>query len=227
MTTAPTPDATNTPRPTATQRPTPTATAPPSEAAVEIAQWHRVERQYTDGVTIVGVLVNTGNATASEVNVVASVYDANGVILGSEESWTVAPILPAGAKGPFEIRITSIDTAAVDDSKTVVQGQYVTMEPDSFEAEYYTTDGLVVTQLQWTLERISGEVRNDDSETVENVRILVVGYDAAGNVVTVESLYADLDQLSPGQSSPFSAAMYQGYDAPVSSEWQVYANPLD
>jgi hypothetical protein len=50
-----------------------------------------------------------------------------------------------------------------------------------------------------------GEVVNNTSSTVEYVKVIVSYYDGAGALVATDSTYSDMDELLPGETSPFSS----------------------
>lgn len=227
-TTAPA-EPTNTAAPTATQRPTntpaPTATATvESVANVEVLDW----KAFQDSINyyhVVGVLQNSGNIAAQQIQVVVSLYDATGTILGSGTASTVLPIIPAGAKTGFATTIADVDAATVADTK--IQVQFAPLDTTSFDGEYYNVTDLVVEQVSWTADKIVGVVVNNGDGTVETRSVIVVGYNGDGTLFGVETAYIQLDELAPGMSSPFDTSLFgTGGAAPATVEaWAYGVNP--
>jgi hypothetical protein len=56
---------------------------------------------------IVGEVLNNGTSTAEFVEITASFYDSNGLIVGTESTYADPSTIEPGNKSPFEIFITS------------------------------------------------------------------------------------------------------------------------
>jgi hypothetical protein len=68
-----------------------------------------------------GEVVNTGQSDAEWVKVVATLYDAQGNVVGAEYSYAELDVVPAGGRSPFEILLEQWE--GFDSYLLQVQGQ--------------------------------------------------------------------------------------------------------
>jgi len=199
---------------------TPKATATPEGAAdVQVGKYRVFQPQYGERLSVVGEVNNVGTAIAMDVQVAIAMYDAAGTIVGSGEASWVLPMIPAGGKSPYEASIEVPDTAAV--AETRIQVQFETYDSTAFIADYYTIN-LEIGQVAWNPDQIVGEVVNPTDAAIKSVYVLVIGYDAAGEVFGVKSIGIDLDEIGPGGNAPFSSS-YLGYGDDVPATVEAYA----
>lgn len=212
------PTATATTAATATPAP-PTATATPEAgtADVVVGKWRIYQPQYSTASYIAGEVINQGDGDATQVEVVITLKDASGAILSSDSAF-VDGFVRAGAKGAFLAIASDIDPATVATTDIIVQWDAL---EGSFFADY-ETDTFTVANVQWTADRIVGEVTNTGEDAATLVQITFIGYDEAGEVITVESTFAQLDTIQPGTMSPFEVNLYSGL--PVPATWEVFVS---
>lgn len=65
--------------------------------------------------------------------------------------------------------------------------------------------------------QVVGELTNVSDAEMKYVEVVGTFYDANGTVVLVETTYADLDTIAPGQSSPFKIMALRETAVPVAS----------
>lgn len=196
---------------TATQ-PAATATPVPAQADVRLGAWQLRAAENQIQVYIEGEAVNEGDAHAQEISVAIRLYDAAGEIIASERAYIIQSVIPAGGMSPFLAYVNGIDIEDIDDTQIDIQFQ--TYEEDSFHGFTYTLD-IEIVQLNWTENRIVGEVRNMDEFPVRNVSVAIIGYDDDGEIVSVERATMDSDQVEPGMTAGFSSNFLGHDDVPT------------
>jgi len=77
------------------------------------------------GYTIEGEVRNTGQVTAQFIRIVASVFDAQGTMLGAEYTFCTRDTLAPGESSPFDLTFISIAPGAVYRYELIVQGSVV------------------------------------------------------------------------------------------------------
>lgn len=209
---SPTPAATATP--VATSTPAPTATPEASPPDIQVVQWTRVMASYGTAVYVMGYVQNHGETAAQDVQVVVSLRDAAGSIIGSTDS-QVPAVVTAGAQAPFRATITDIDPAAV--ASVDLLTQFEPFDPDDFVAGYWITD-IEIVQANWTGSSWAGEIRNVGDVGTQLVAVYLCALDAGGAVIWCDYSYADLDEIAPGATSPYTVSITQdGLPTPASS----------
>lgn len=188
--------------PTLDATPSSIATATP-EAHVEIQSWTLIERSYGGTARVIGEVINSGDAPAQRIDVVVTLYDGAGTILVSGSAVNLMPIIPAGEKSPFSATFFGTDPADIADVR--FQVQYTKHDPDSRSFRSHTS-AFEVVQINWGAERITGEILNADTETVQYINIVIVGYYPDGEIFGLVGTTADLTILAPGETSPFTVS---------------------
>lgn len=213
-----------TPATTATATVPKATPTPDAVADVAVGKWRSYLPEYSKMMRVVGDVVNNGTGIATDVQVAITMYDAAGTIIGSGEAIYILPMIPAGGKSPFIATIDGADPALVADTK--FQVQFENYDPDAFMAGFYSID-LAVNQVSWSGDTLVGEVQNTGDKTLEGVAVIAISYDAAGEVHGVYQTYVSLDQIAPGDTSPFSAS-YLGVEGdPATVEAFAYGRPVD
>ena len=215
---------------TATDIPFPTVaivavptTTPPAAAPVRVSVGQATS--YTDSngfVQVVGYVLNNGESAVQNVQVAVSLLDANGGTVGATTSTTAREVLPVGQRSPFR---ATFSAAPVGWVSARVQAQADPFNPTSF---YYSrivtslpTEGVTLTRpaSDGDPTTVAGQIRNTSQSTLRFVQVIVILYDAGGNTVGVDSTYAALDTIGPGQTAPFSLNLYP---SAAPSGYEVY-----
>lgn len=216
------PTATATEAATATPAlPTATSTPEAGKPDVVVGKW-TLQTTTIGSFYLLGDVINQGDGDAVSVSVVLTMKDASGAILASSETY-VDGIVRAGGKGVWKTIVSDVDPAQIATTDIIVQW---TGFDDSFMATLYT-DTFVTANVQWTADRIVGEVTNTGDAPAQFVRINAIGYDAAGEVTSVEFTFAQLDRLEPGATSPFEISLFTSPPIPATYDLTVSANIAD
>lgn len=209
------PEATSTtgaPAPAATSTPEATAIPAATPPDVQVMQWKQTPTSY-GGVYVMGYVQNLGETAAQDVQVVISLRDATGNIVGSTNAF-VPDVITAGAQAPFHASISQVDPANIASVDLVTQ--FETFEADGFAADFWYTD-LDVSQANWTDAGWSGEVTNVGEQSAKAVSVHLCALNADGTIIWCNSGYADLEELAPGAGSPYSINIYEdGLPTPAS-----------
>lgn len=170
----------------------------PQPAEVRILDNHFAYVTSTDDLHIVGEVLNELNINVKYIKVTATVKDQNGATLATEDRYVHMTVLAAGEKGCFDIRL---------DVPAGWAGY--TFEPVSYLEGGTPLTGLTllnpVTSVDPTFKWyvVTGQVRNDRTDTVELVAPVVTLYNSSGIVVGCGNDYVDGFDLNPGQTSAF------------------------
>lgn len=208
VTTTPEPTAT----PAATETPGATATSEVAPADVQVGRYRIVPDPFVNTFAyVVGYVQNHGESDAQDVQVVVSAFDAAGAIIGSGEAFAPS-LVTAGAQAPFRMLLSDIDPAAI--ARVDIQTQFAPYDPDGFLADYYITT-FEVLQVNWDGAGWVGQVTNIGEAATNSIAIYVAGLDEAGDVIYANFSYADLDQIAPGLTSPFTVGAQSDLPAPA------------
>lgn len=202
------PAQTPTPVVTATRILLPTSESRPSGNAgiaevtkVDKVQWYSVPY---DGLAFVGLLENTGSRDLKRVEVAVVLNDGSGRAVAAALGYTELALIRPGETSPFRISFVDLPPAW-QDYEIVIQGG---------AAEYLEKcrDFEVLSQ---TLDRpdsetyaIRGEVENTGKETCKYILVAAAFYDAAGNLVGVDSGYTTREKVKPGETSRYEILYY-------------------
>lgn len=181
---------TTTPPTTPTPRPTPTAIP----AALFLGSHRGYE---ANGVyTVVGEVINNVGYPVFNTKVIASFYDANGSLIGAQETVTLLTRIGIELSSPFKLSIPSsgninrYELTLVWDDISIIDNQELTIL-----SQETRTDG----QLE-----IFGELRNDGSVGVNNIVVVATFYDAAGAVVDVYQGTVSKADLASDETTSYS-----------------------
>ena len=78
-----------------------------------------------DTFNIAGEINNNGSRDVDFVKVIATLYNADGTVIGSDFTYTDPSTIPAGDSSPFQFRITDFnvrDVGEIDTYKLSVSG---------------------------------------------------------------------------------------------------------
>ncbi len=218
-----TPRPTSTPFPTATPLPIPpTATedtrqpteAPSLEATVEVISTHVYRNVEAGSAIIFGEVQNMSDVPATGVIVSARLFNANGDRVGRGESEAVGKtVMNPGDVAGFSIIVTFDGGTYVEwSSEELVADHNFTSE--DIVAAYtpelsISDDQLVPPATGFDFVDVAGNLTNDSSETLTFVQVGATAYDAAGNVISVDS-FVTTEPLAPGATIPFTVEFSRG-----------------
>jgi hypothetical protein len=195
--------------PTPTALPSPTSTSPPpspSVSPIEILS-HKSYIQ-SNWYHIIGEVQNNTTYPMNFIKIVATLYDENNNVVGTDYTYTDLDIVLPGGKAPFVI--ATDQWAGTASYKLQAQGS-------ESEGELPRQDLIVLSSndyIQYDWLHVVGEVLNTGDTNAEYVRVVITLYDTQGDVVGVGYTYTELDIIPPGGTSPFDAStdFWEGYD---------------
>lgn len=177
----------------------------------------------TGSLHIVGEVFNGTSKTLRFVKITANLYDKNGMLLDVDFTFSLLDNIPPSEKTCFDV---------------------IFLEPAGwsyyeFEQVAYYEDGIPVTGLTafnvsgsydptfgWY--EILGEIRNDNSYTVNYVSPIATLYNSAGNVVGCDFSFVSSTHLAPGQKSSFDVtSLGRDYSDVTNFRIQIDGDPVN
>jgi hypothetical protein len=171
------------------------------------------------GVVIQGIVINKGIAEAGFAEVVVSLIDKGGQTVGTGREFSRPSLLMPAEKGFFSVSIRDSDKKGAD---VAVQVQARPADSETRAATYkdFKVDGVNASPRSSPTAplKIRGQVTNT-GQKVANITLLTIGiYAPDGKLVYVDTTVATLNDIGPGQSSPFEFALATTRDLPVPIE---------
>lgn len=198
------------------------------EIVVEEEEEVAIVEPETQGVTtyfdddyfyIVGEITNTTSFNLSFVEIIATYYDQEEIVIGTTFTFTELDILLPDQTSPFEI-------SSYPD----------TIQPASYklDIDYHTTDeqpfsGLHIKSSSDSIDnlgffKIVGEVENTSSSSAQFVQIIVTYYDAQNNVIGTDFTFTQVTIVQSGTTASFELSSYPRQLRPASYKLQVQGN---
>lgn len=162
--------------------------------------------QYQSGdyLYVVGEVRNDTAGNVRFVRIPGTYFNESGGVLGTDCSYTEHDVLIPGQNSPYVI----VRTTPPGYSRYELAVQYSTT------TEVPVPPLAILSTREWTDSLgdlwLAGEVQNTTASTLKYVKVIVTLYDLAGTVVNVDYTYAYVDQLLPGQKSPFKTVFFSG-----------------
>jgi hypothetical protein len=174
-----------------TAAPTPQPTVRPTSLHITS---YRLDTTY--GPYIVGEVENASAKTVYMVKITARLYDASGGLVTTLQGASMLNRLDRGQRSPFVILGYA--------SKPIVRAE-LTLSSSSTSARRYAPLTIVSQQIQATEQgvRVVGQVGNDQSEPVNDIRVVVAFYLPDGTIYLALSNTADSFTLAPGAASTY------------------------
>jgi hypothetical protein len=159
-----------------------------------------------DYVTIIGILRNNTNKMISGLDLSIIFYDADGKIVATDLIYPAFSLLPPGEAVPF----------------SVYSGDWPKFERYEFIlVDYYETYLEVVEGVLITNERLIfgnytpimlGEIENTSTVPIEWVNVAIMVYDKNDILIDAVNTYAMVDNIAPGEKSPFKMYLSYGWE---------------
>jgi hypothetical protein len=241
---APTAGPTRTPRPTSTPFPTatplqvkPTATQDPNQPTaaplptVEILSSNVFRNPEAGSAIIFGEVQNTSNVPATGVQISARLVDASGNLVGRGESEAVGKtVVNPGDVVGFSIIVTFEGNVYTEWESEELTVDFEISREQVIQA--YTSDltisgdMLVGPATGFDFVDVTGNLTNDSGRTLRFVQIGAIAYDAAGNVISVDS-FVSSDPLEPGATIPFAVEFSRGRLKDLPASYALVVEGLD
>ncbi len=205
--------------------PTPTATlVMPTSTPLPLARLEILSqttyRDSAGGIWVVGEAQNTGDTTATDIEITLTLLGADGKPAIVSYATTHLSEVPPGGKTPFRGLFASPPSGA---NQVQVAIRTVPVYPDT---KSDLAPGLTVQDSRLLPSTgsggafVSGQVKNSGNETAFMVRILAVSRDADGKVTDVADGYVPQTDIASGDTAPFSVQFPQAKEAP---SFEVFA----
>jgi hypothetical protein len=179
----------------------------------------------TEWVHIVGVLGNHTDQPVKFVKVVASLFDTDDRFTGSEFTYALVDLILPGATVPFDLLITDVpEFARYELALEFDEADDDDLSVLCFDFEIRDAEG----SAGFLGYSINGLIENNCGATVEFVEIMGSVYDADSRLIDVAMTFAKLEELAPGQASPFELSFSNAnVEAVASFELNVEAELSD
>jgi hypothetical protein len=168
---------------------------------------------------VFGEIKNNEDTCQEYVEVVATFYDASGVVCALAKTRTFVHLVEPGGVTPFELDL-------IDESRIALVESY-SLEVQSDPAAQCPYTGLGALSIKSSssyvdesgYSRIVGEVENTGNKTAEWVGVAATVYDVQGDVVGVGETPTDPDTVDPGASSTFDIKFWDKEQIPGIHEY--------
>jgi hypothetical protein len=211
------------PAPTPVVTATPAATVTPAVTMeeVQLLNYRSHETEY-GSLRFYGEVSNNGNTEVASVEVVITLLDGTGKVIGTGSNYTQPDCLSPGERGAFAISVLDPPDTWADER---VQLQWSPMSEWLRDMCYkaFSVSGVTVTSGDYGGLVVRGQVKNTGAQAASLTQVTFVGYDTAGKVLVVDFSFADIDPLAPGNSSPFEISFIDLDDPPASHKVTVQA----
>lgn len=219
---------TNTPSPTfstitPTPNQTPTSTQQP-QATVTPTTSNMIlsHTNYIDSIgyfTVVGEVKNTLSVNINYVKIVATFYDSNNVVIGTDFTFTDVDTLTPNQKSPFELS-TYPDKISPSSYKLTVDYSITGNQP--FQGLTILSNTPSTDSLGYY--KIVGEVQNNGVRDSTYTKIICTFYDSSGNTIDKTFTFTDPSTVSKSSTAPFELSSYPRHITPASYSLQVEGN---
>lgn len=152
--------------------------------------------------TIVGEVLNNFTYPIESVLITASVYDKNGVIAATGDTYTSDYQLKPGMKSGFDIYL---DERLPGNSKYTLTTRFEKSNEDKPEGLQLSVGKNSKDSKSF---KIVGEVLNQGQLSANSVRISSIFYDKDHKVLDVDYTYTNPDIISPNKKAPFELSFY-------------------
>jgi hypothetical protein len=152
--------------------------------------------------TILGEILNNFTYPIESVRIIASVYDKNGLLAATGDTYTNDYQIKPGSKSGFDIFL---------DEKLPSSSKY-TLTTSSEESEEDKPEALLLSVGRNYKDSVSfkvlGEVINQGQKDANSVKVSGIFYDNNHKVINVDYKYTNPDIISPNKKAPFELSFY-------------------
>ena len=152
--------------------------------------------------TIVGEVLNNFTYPIEAVRITASVYDKNGVIASTGDSYTSEYWIKPGSRSGFDIHL---DEKLPSNSKYTLTTTLEKSENDKPEALQLSVGGNSKGPGSY---KVLGEVINQGPDDANSVKVSGIFYDKDHKVVDADYTYTNPDIIGPNKKAPFELSFY-------------------
>ena len=181
---------------------------------------------------VVGELQNVGTSNIFYVNVLSSVYVDDVEVARSSNFAFCTNILP-GNKSPFyipyvpEAVLSSVDLenfawTDITDVKVTI-GTLVNTDKNGYQDLTVTSDGKHVSGVY----TVTGKVENVGTETISDMQVVTVFYNADGDVINLNCTNIYREKLKPASSLNFTATPFTFCPSGAITKHEVFAQSVN
>lgn len=166
------------------------------------------------GYNVVGEVKNVADGALEFVQITATFYDVNNVVVGTKFSYAYIEVLEAGRKSPF--------TITLGDAGQSAKVHNYSLGISSFEQTSSKPSYLQISSMnQYTDSNrdlhLVGEIKNSGSQIARYVRIAATFYGGEGEVVGATATYSDPKDIAPEKKATFDVSPPSGQTPLVKS----------
>jgi hypothetical protein len=147
--------------------------------------------------TVVGEVVNNFGAPVFRVRVIGTFFNSVGQVVATQEVVAMLAQSDPDQRNPFKIQIAN---APNDISRYELSVAW----DDVSVVSYYNLSVLSQEVRDNNGQEVAGEVRNEFTENLGSVVVVITLYDDAGEVVDVYQGTPQATQLAPNETSPYA-----------------------
>jgi hypothetical protein len=161
--------------------------------------------------TIVGEVLNNFSYPIELVRITASVYDKNGVIAATGDTYANDYQIKPGSRSGFDI---FLDEKLPSSSNYTLTTSFDKSEDDRPEALQL---GMGKNSKSSNSFKVVGEVINQGKNDANSVKVSAIFYDKNHKVVDADYTYTNPDIISPNKKAPFEFSFYTGNPEKIKS----------
>jgi len=152
--------------------------------------------------TIVGEVLNNFSYPIELVRITATVYDKNGVIVGTGDKYVNDYLIKPGSRSGFDI---FLDETLPSKSKYTLTTSFEKSEDDRPEALQLSVGKNSKSSNSF---RVLGEVMNQGKNDANSVKVSAIFYDEKHKVIDTDYGFTNPDKISPNKKAPFEFSFY-------------------
>jgi len=152
--------------------------------------------------TIVGEVLNNFSYPIELVRITATVYDKNGVIVGTGDKYVNDYLIKPGSRSGFDI---FLDETLPSKSNYTLTTSFEKSEDDKPEALQLSVGKNSKGSNNF---RVLGEVMNQGENAANSVKVSAIFYDNEHKVVNTDYVFTNPDIINPNKKAPFEFSFY-------------------
>jgi hypothetical protein len=152
--------------------------------------------------TVIGEVQDNFTYPIELVRITASVYDKNGLLIATADTYTSDYQIKPGSKSGFDIYL---DEKLPSNSKYTLTSSFKESEEDKPEALQLSVGKNSKDSNSY---KVLGEIINEGKVDANSVKVSGIFYDDKHKVVDVEYEYTNPDIIGPNKKAPFELSFY-------------------
>lgn len=161
------------------------------------------------GFVLVGQVRNNASQPLEFVRINAQLYDAEGELLLEQDDFVSSDRIAPGEYAPFSITFADGLPDGTVRYDIAAAARYASATSQTF----YGEDNFALTSAAEFDDNgvmvVSGQVRNEGTETVRLVKVIVAVFDASHRIVGTDTTLVDVQELAPGESSAYNVRFFE------------------